>query len=506
MKKPIWFSFKLIPSIIGLLLFICSLPMKQYAFSFISVFFIFGFPLIFYLILKFKLVYRIWIKTSLILILVSSIIIFSFFARGTLKSRNSSEVWKMHHIDNPGFILPNGLDAADVNKDGYNDYVTNYEWDGKIRIAFHPGLEKVKDSWRAITIGHIKNAESAAFGDFDSDGNFDVVVAHGGELLAQSGVCFIWGPEQASVLDSTTWEQTKDINGTENAGHFHYIKGRDINGDNLTDVVVGGRGKKTRAGLKWIEAPSNPLDRRDLTKWFVHIIDPDLESGHGFAFGDIDLDGDVDIALCNSDWDTEESDEKVILYINPTFGPPEQEDNWYKYIVYQGSEFYSKEQVILYDLSGDNYLDILIQTEAHIYWFKNPGFEYSFWDLIKIQKDEKAIWRARALKIADIDNDDRPDILGMLIHKNGRLPTNKAAVFWMQYSGDYPQFANWTTITIKWGDGFVGLGKYNGEKLDQCLFEDVDLDGDIDIVANCEEFNSLGFVYIAVVWFENPLN
>ncbi len=57
---------------------------------------------------------------------------------------------------------------------------------------------------------------------------------------------------------------------------------------------------------------------------------------------------------------------------------------------------------------------------------------------------------------------------------------------------------------IKWGDNFVGIGMYNGEKWDQCLFEDIDRDGDLDIIANCEEFHTLGFVFISVVWFENP--
>ncbi|TFG31722.1 hypothetical protein EU528_05540 [Candidatus Thorarchaeota archaeon] len=89
-------------------------------------------------------------------------------------------------------------------------------------------------------------------------------------------------------------------------------------------------------------------------------------------------------------------------------------------------------------------------------------------------------------------------------HWDGSLPVNKAAVFWMEYSGDYEN-GTWTTHVIKWGDGFQGLGELNGEKWDQFIFEDVDRDGDLDIVANCEEFSFIGFVYIAVVWFENPL-
>jgi hypothetical protein len=64
--------------------------------------------------------------------------------------------------------------------------------------------------------------------------------------------------------------------------------------------------------------------------------------------------------------------------------------------------------------------------------------------------------------------------------------------------------AGWHTHGIKWGDGFLGLGRFNGEKWDQLLVHDVDGDGDPDLIANCEEYNRLRSI-IAVVWFENPL-
>ena len=47
--------------------------------------------------------------------------------------------WPMHPVDNPGDWLPNGLDVADVNADGFPDFLVNYEWTGRIRVVFHPG-------------------------------------------------------------------------------------------------------------------------------------------------------------------------------------------------------------------------------------------------------------------------------------------------------------------------------------------------------------------------------
>lgn len=431
--------------------------------------------------------------------------LFAFVIRGTLEPRAASQVWKMHKIDNPGFLLPNGLDEADVNKDGFMDYVTNYEFDGRIRVAFHPGLSAVSDPWPAVTVGLVPDAENAAFGDFDGDGNVDVVVAHGNELSFQAGVLIIWGPESARVTDGSAWVQGADIEGTVNAGQFNYVRSYDINGDGLDDIVVGGRGVYPQAGLKWIEAPLTPADRRNSAAWRVHDIDDDLEGAHGFGFGDVDSDGEVDLTVCNADWDTPDLAEKVVWYDNPSAGTEAQRQQWRRHIIYQGPEFYGKEQVTLCNVTRDAYPEVIMQTENDIYLFTNPGpGGGDSWALTKIAKAPETQWRARAIKIGDVNNDSRPDIVGMLIHRDGSLPTDKAAVFWMENSGN-PLNGSWQTHVIKWGDGFTGFGALNGEKWDQCLLQDVDRDGDLDVVANCEEFNVLGFVYIAVVWFENPL-
>jgi hypothetical protein len=450
-----------------------------------------------------KVRYKKSIRIFISILFITASILIGFLARGQLTARFESQVWKMHVIDNPGYLLPNGLDAADLNNDNFSDYLTNYEWDGKIRIAFYPDIMNVRSKWPAITIGSIPNAENAAFGDFDNDGNIDVVVVHGEELSFQAGVLIIWGPSHELVETKSAWKQSKDIPATIGIGHVHYVRSHDVNGDNATDIIIGGRGMNSKVGLKWIKAPKSTGNYKNLSEWEVYNIDPYLESGHGFEFGDIDQDGDEDIVLCNSDWDTLDEEEMVIWYENPGSGTPEQENPWEKHVIYQGSEFYSKEQVSLHDFNGDSYPEVIMQTPSHIYIFKNPQIDTD-WELFKIKKPEITRWRARTISIGDYNNDSKMDIGGMLIHRDGYLPSSKASVFWMEYQGSNFETGDWITHVIKWGDNFNGIGMYNGEKWDQSILEDLDRDGDLDIVANCEEFHSLGFVFISVVWFENP--
>jgi hypothetical protein len=98
-----------------------------------------------------------------------------------------------------------------------------------------------------------------------------------------------------------------------------------------------------------------------------------------------------------------------------------------------------------------------------------------------------------------LNGDGKPDLVGALIHDVGYLPAGKAAVFWVNT-------ADWTTKVIKWSDVSDTGSKGRGEKWDHIRFDDVDRDGDLDIVANAEEhYDDKRQSYLGVVWFENPL-
>jgi hypothetical protein len=429
----------------------------------------------------------------------------------------------------------NALGAGDVNRDGFTDYVTNYEFDQRYVLALHPGeAGDVRQPWPAVVAwqpeplvnGNGVNPEDSALGDFDGDGRLDLVAAQAWSNLpfwegSAPGVRLVWGPPASDALDGGAWIDAGRIPATIDRGHLIYVLPCDVNGDGALDIVSGGRihgGNGRKGGVIWIEAPAGPEDRRDLAQWQVHDIDPEQFSAHGLVLADIDEDGDDDIALANADFDTPEQEEKVLWYENPGTGSPLQKDPWAIHVMYQGDEFFAKPQIAVSDLDGDGLSDLVTQTAEDIYYFRKTAVDPVSWQRIVIPKDPVAQWLARPIRVVDVNRDGRLDLVGMLIHEEGTLPGNKAAAFWMEYEGAAPGADNWTTHVIKWGSGKTMFLPIFGEKWDQVHFDDVDRDGDLDIVANCEEWweDDIEFRFfwdpkvdpqsVAVVWFENRLH
>ena len=224
-------------------------------------------------------------------------------------------------------------------------------------------------------------------------------------------------------------------------------------------------------------------------------------SGHGFVFADIDEDGNDDIVICDADWDTPDSLEALRWYRNPGPDSDAQRGPWPSEQIHHSYEYFPKAQVGVGDLDGDGLDDLAVQTFNHLFWFRKVSTDPVEFEFAKIRKPALARWLPRPTKIADLDEDGKPEVIGMLIHYYGTIPETKASVFGMT-----PGEEEWGFEVIKMADGSYFDRTSQGEKWDHMRFADVDRDGDLDIVGNCEEHYSEGRkTIVGVVWFENPL-
>lgn len=410
--------------------------------------------------------------------------------------------WRMYHLDRQ-YYNHNSISPGDANKDGYDDYVVIHEGPDKVTILFHPGnLDDIYGEWEKVTISEGNNVEYAYFGDLDGDGNLDIAYANGGK----ADVNVLWGPEPSKVKDPSAWVDGGPIPASTKVTHYVFLETFDVNQDGAMDIVHGGRRHSSGNvnGLAWYEAPARQKDRRDLTKWKMHSIDPELLGGHGFVINDLDQDGDYDFVVGNADWDTPDHEDAIFWYENPGTESAAFRDPWPKHTIIKSQMFFAKNQIDVGDLNKDGKKDIVAQTDNYIYYMERQDGKNE-WKTHKILKPELTRWVTRPIKLADLNNDGKLDIVGMTIHNYGYTPRDIASVFWMEYEGDTPGADNWDTHVIKYSDGVFSGYRFQGEKWDHMRFIDLDEDGDLDILGNCEEYydpdrNTI----LGVVWFENP--
>ncbi len=451
-----------------------------------------------------------------------------------------NEPWVMHPIAS-NLRGPNSISSADINGDGYLDYVTAYQFDQRYVISLHPGTSgNPKLPWQQIiafqpnplTATTGVNPENATFADVDGDGFLDIIGAQGWSDLAffdgsQPGVRVIWGG------GANSWTDGGVIPATQNRGHFHYVRSLDVNGDGLTDIVAGGRKEGDNgfyAGIIWLEAPTNSALRRDLSQWQVHAIAPNQFTGFGFEFADLDGDGDLDIVLANNDFNTPANQVGIFWYENPGAKSSQLRSPWIEHVIDKINEndpadplreLYTKAQVAIGDLDGDGQAEIIAQTKTQFLIYDKPANPSNQWSLTTLTKAPELQWLGRAIELVDLDRDGDLDIAGMLVHDNQNLPADKAAVFWVENNGNNSLSNNFNhTHVIKWGSGTlmpITLPDF-GEKWDQMQFVDVDGDGDLDIIADNEEWwvdnpafrpfwlpASTPPEAVSVVWFENRI-
>lgn len=378
--------------------------------------------------------------------------------------------WKRHTID-ASSRGADGVRLADVNGDHHPDVVTGWEEGGVIRVYLNPGplKDRVTRPWPSVTVGQVKSPEDAVFVDLDRDGAVDVVSSCEGSTQCMFVHWAPWDPK--SYLDEQAWT-TEAIPATRGVTRWMFALPMQMDGQGGVDIVVASKGEEGLVG--WLQSPADP---RKLENWKLHKL---CKAGWimSVAASDIDDDGDTDLVLS----DRRREGAGVFWLDNP--GPKQAEREWSKH--YIGARHLQVMFLDVADVDGNGRPDILTAVKRNeIHWFRGPDEPRGLWPsrVIKVEPAER-MGTAKGIRAGDIDGDGQCDVVYSCEHAS---PPKRGVVWLGQDKG--PDDGKWTAYDISGPDGV---------KYDLVQLQDLDGDGDLDVLT-CEERQNLG-----VFWYENP--
>ena len=383
-----------------------------------------------------------------------------------------TKAWSVHKIDD-SLSGADGVRLMDVNGDGLMDITTGWEEGDKTRVYLHPGYEKAKLKWPAVTVGESPSVEDAVFVDLDGDGAVDVVSSCEGKTMR----LFVhWAPnDKADYLTASLW-QTDTIPIAEGQTRWMFALPMQIDGRYGSDLIVGSKNPNGLVG--WLQTPA---DARDLSAWQFHKLYTAGWIMSLMSF-DIDQDGDQDVVVSDR-----RGPRRGVLWLeNP--GAEAVEQSWQEHRI--GTLDREVMFLDVADLDGDNQKDIVVAVRPdEVHWFRHPGDLSKEWESHHFQVPlPDSMGTAKAVRVGDIDKDGRADI----VYSCERAQGAKHGVVWLQYN-NAPTDKHWKAKEIS---GPIGI------KYDRIELLDIDGDGDLDVLTCEEQYEKKG---LGVFWYENPL-
>ncbi len=236
--------------------------------------------------------------------------------------------------EGPEWLRSFGIDATDINQDGYQDIVC-----GKY-FYLNPGGQ-MSDTWKRTAFQFAYDGYH--FVDVDGD--------HLADIIAEDLPNVVW--LEADDLNGSSWN-ARLIGQIPRTGH------KNGQGSGIADIVSGGKMEillAAEGGIFCGVIPDNP----STALWDFKKI-AESHSDEGIGIGDIDNDGDLDISF----GDSKEAGEKAeLLYWAENPGNIDQ--LWTKHLV--SNEVDVVDRVEIADLNGDGKMDIAIAEE------RSPGKE-----------------------------------------------------------------------------------------------------------------------------------
>lgn len=355
--------------------------------------------------------------------------------------------------------------------------------------------------WRQHVIAQGFVSQTAVAADFTGDGKVDVVAS---DITGKS--------EKLMLFAAPSWTPTMLFEGIRTI----YAVAFDVNKDGRMDVIAA----RYHPGLVfWLEQPKSALT----DKWQYHVIDDAADGGadgvHGLLLGDIDRDGNLDLAG-SSGQPSGPMKDSLVWYTVPKGAAANQ--RWPRYAFAAGDAPGLSHYVAFGDVNGDGRPDIASAAKD------SPGGNWFAW--WEQGKDPRKPWTrhyiaeqqtgATNIQILDVNGDGRPDFIGSRGHGAGLAWFE--APDWNAHEidtalkgphalviGDVDSDGKPDIITVakdsRKAVWFAGDGKGNfvphpiseDQSAYDVRFVDMDSDGDSDVLV-------AGFESKNVVWYENP--
>ena len=342
---------------------------------------------------------------------------------------------------------------------GYGIHGPVQEWGNEffqyscINYSDYPGSVQLS-VLEHIVDGYVDGVLSIHSDDIDGDGDMDILAA-------------------ASEDDDIIWWENIDGSGTSWSKHIvdgdfqgpRSVYSEDIDGDGYMDVLGAGWGLEDEDITWWENSDTAPG-----LYWTKHIIDGYYDGPYSIYSEDIDGDGYMDV-LCASEWD-----DQITWWKNIDGSGT----SWTEYTV--DGDFNGARRVYSEDIDGDGDMDVLgaALADHDITWWENDDGSGTSWTEHIVDPDFNG---ARSVYSEDIDGDGDMDILGAAFFGN-------AITWWENTDGSG---TSWTEYTID-GD-FKGAGCVHSE--------DVDGDGDMDVLGTAWEIGVGEASIYEVTWWEN---
>jgi len=395
--------------------------------------------------------------------------------------------WREHLIDdqqlNGGIPIRggDGVQMADFDKDGHLDIVSVHEDSSHVRLAFGSNNP---DRWTLATLAEGKEAaaaEDAAVADLNGDGWTDIIVA-----CELDHLIYFQNPGSSAAVRAGKWPRVAPAS-ARNRGSFIRVFFADLNRDGRPEVTAANKGEQLPTinpatqkdpklkpkEISWFAPPRNPLDANG---WKENVL---ARVSIPINVQPADLDGDGDLDLLGG----ARGEGRCLIFENvtPKGGAIAFKEHPFRTTPHKAVYAFMADFA---DFNEDGRLDaVMNESRTNLAWYEQPKSFDQPWIVHSI--GTVAPDNATGIRIADINNDGRPDVITGGYSQDPRdrdappLTPDVVAgrIAWFENPGDVTKphpAKQWIRHDIS----RTRRGMY-----DAFLARDIDGDGDVDFVA-----------------------